>query len=153
MESFLRENLLAEGTGGVLARKSSQSDEQFRLRVLGHPLQQAFERYYIALTILSKSGSGVVTGGELERACHLAAQRLSLLYTPAAPEFFDKTLFRVFIRKAKELRLFWTDDNSKLAFDDSLELWTKDAKALLGRELRQTIEKVSPNVSLSAART
>jgi glycerol-3-phosphate O-acyltransferase len=151
IDVFLREGLLTEEPEGVLVRKSSQSDEQYRLRVLGHPLQQAFERYYIALTILSKGGSGVMTSGELERACHLAAQRLSLLYTPAAPEFFDKTLFRVFIRKAKELRLFWTDGNSKLAFDESIERWTRDARAVLAREMRQTIEKITPGVALPPA--
>ena len=66
----------------------------FRLRALGHPLQQAFERYYIAISVLAKNGPGALGAAELESLCHLAAQRLSLLYAPAAPEFFDKTLCR-----------------------------------------------------------
>ena len=79
--------------------------------------------------------------------CQLAAQRLSLLYAPAAPEFFDKTLFRGFIQKLRELKLVWPDENGKLVFDARLDAWAKDAKVILGRELRHTIEKISPETA------
>ena len=144
---FVREGLLqqvSEDDGGILARNAGQSDEVFRLRALGHPLQQAFERYYIAISVLAKNGPGALAAGELESLCHLAAQRLSLLYAPAAPEFFDKSLFRTFIRKLRELKLVSTDENAKLVFDQRLDNWARDAKTILGRELRHTIEKVSP---------
>lgn len=147
IEVFVREGLLqpvSDDNGGILARNAGQSDEVFRLRALGHPLQQAFERYYIAISVLAKNGSGVLGAGELESLCQLAAQRLSLLYAPAAPEFFDKTLFRGFIQKLRELELVWLDHNSKLVFDQRLDAWARDAKVILGRELRHTIEKVSP---------
>ena len=144
---FIREGLLqqvSEDDGGILARNAGQSDEVFRLRALGHPLQQAFERYYIAISVLAKNGPGALGAAELESLCHLAAQRLSLLYAPAAPEFFDKTLFRSFIQKLREMKLVWADENSKLVFDQRLDNWAKDATTILGRELRHTIEKVSP---------
>ena len=144
---FIREGLLeqvSDDDGGILARNAGQSDEVFRLRALGHPLQQAFERYYIAISVLAKNGPGALGAGELESLCHLAAQRLSLLYAPAAPEFFDKTLFRSFIQKLRELKLVWPDENSKLVFDARLDNWAKDAQTILGRELRHPIEKVSP---------
>ncbi len=147
---FIREGLLqqvSEDDDGILARNAGQSDEVFRLRAIGHPLQQAFERYYIAISVLAKNGSGTLGAGELESLCHLAAQRLSLLYAPAAPEFFDKGLFRGFIQKLRELKLVWADENSKLVFDHRLEVWAKDAKTILGRELRHTIEKVSPEAA------
>src|SRR3546814_180615 len=147
IEVFIREGLLeqvSEDDGGILSRNAGQSDEVFRLRALGHPLQQAFERYYIAISVLAKNGSGTLGAGELESLCQLAAQRLSLLYAPAAPEFFDKALFRGFIQKLRELDLVWLDGNSKLVFDQRLDTWARDAKVILGRELRHTIEKVSP---------
>ncbi|WP_407908566.1 glycerol-3-phosphate 1-O-acyltransferase PlsB [Lysobacter claricitrinus] len=130
--------------GEQLSRNASQSDEVFRLRAIGHSLQQAFERYYIAISVLVKNGPGTLSAGELETLCHLAAQRLSLLYAPAAPEFFDKSLFRGFISKLRELRMVWADENGKLTFDERLDTWAKDAKFILGRELRHSIEKVSP---------
>jgi glycerol-3-phosphate O-acyltransferase len=141
-ESLLE--LVSGDDGGILGRNAGQSDEVFRLRALGHPLQQAFERYYIAISVLAKNGPGTLGAGELESLCQLAAQRLSLLYAPAAPEFFDKALFRGFIQKLRELGLVKLDHNSKLAFDQRLDAWAKDAKVILGRELRHTIEKVSP---------
>ncbi|MDB6164268.1 MAG: acyltransferase family protein, partial [Xanthomonadaceae bacterium] len=147
IDVFIREGLLAqvgEEDGDILGRKSGQSDEMFRLRAIGHALQQAFERYYIAMSVLAKNGPGTLGTGELESLCQLAAQRLSLLYAPAAPEFFDKSLFRGFILKLRELRLVWPDANNKLVFDQQLDAWARDAKMILGRELRHTIEKVSP---------
>jgi glycerol-3-phosphate O-acyltransferase len=150
IDVFIREGLLSEvgeEGGDMLGRNAGQSDEMFRLRAIGHALQQAFERYYIAISVLAKNGPGTLGTGELESLCQLAAQRLSLLYAPAAPEFFDKSLFRSFILKLRELRLVWPDANSKLVFDQRLDAWAKDAKVILGRELRHTIEKVSPDAA------
>ncbi|RZA18171.1 MAG: glycerol-3-phosphate 1-O-acyltransferase PlsB [Lysobacteraceae bacterium] len=148
IEVFIREGLLqqvSEDDGGILQRYAGQTDEVFRLRAIGHALQQAFERYYIAISVLVKNGSGTLSAGELESLCQLAAQRLSLLYANTAPEFFDKGLFRGFIQKLRELKLVWADENGKLAFDERLSGWAKDARVVLGRELRHTIEKVSPD--------
>ncbi|HEY5851172.1 MAG TPA: glycerol-3-phosphate 1-O-acyltransferase, partial [Lysobacter sp.] len=153
IEVFIREGLLErinEEEGGILARNAGQTDEVFRLRAIGHSLQQAFERYYIAISVLVKNGAGTLTASELESMCQLAAQRLSLLYAPAAPEFFDKTLFRGFIQKLREMKLVWPDENGKLAFDARLDAWAKDAKVILGRELRHTIEKISPETAKAA---
>ncbi|MGQ4582018.1 glycerol-3-phosphate 1-O-acyltransferase PlsB [Lysobacter sp. F60174L2] len=150
IDVFIREGLLervSDEDGGILARNAGQSDEVFRLRAIGHSLQQAFERYYIAISVLVKNGIGTLSAGELESLCQLAAQRLSLLYAPAAPEFFDKTLFRGFIQKLRELKLVWVDANGKLVFDQQLEAWARDAKFILGRELRHSIEKVSPEAA------
>jgi glycerol-3-phosphate O-acyltransferase len=148
IEVFIREGLLqqvGEDDGGILQRNAGQTDEVFRLRAIGHALQQAFERYYIAISVLVKNGSGTLSAGELESMCQLAAQRLSLLYANTAPEFFDKSLFRGFIQKLRELKLVWANENGKLAFDERLNAWAKDARVVLGRELRHTIEKVSPD--------
>ncbi|MCA1714649.1 MAG: glycerol-3-phosphate 1-O-acyltransferase PlsB, partial [Gammaproteobacteria bacterium] len=150
IDVFVREGLLehVDGEdGGVLSRNAGQSDEVFRLRAIGHPLQQAFERYYIAISVLAKNGPGSLSSAELESLCHLAAQRLSLLYASTAPEFFDKTLFRGFIQKLRELKLVWPDPHNKLLFDQRLDAWARDAKVILGRELRHTIEKVSPEAA------
>lgn len=150
IEVFIASRLLehvGDDDGGVLARNAGQTDEVFRLRAIGHSLQQAFERYYIAISVLVKNGPGTLGTAELESLCQQAAQRLSLLYAPAAPEFFDKTLFRGFIQKLRELRLVWPDENSKLRFDARLDAWARDAKVILGRELRHTIERVSPEAA------
>lgn len=154
IDLFVREDLLQnvnDDDASILARNTGQTDEVFRLRAIGHSLQQAFERYYIAISVLVKNGPGKLSAGELESLCQQAAQRLSLLYAPAAPEFFDKGLFRGFIQKLRELKLVWPDENSKLLFDENLATWAKDAKLILGRELRHTIERVSPEAAQAEA--
>ena len=147
MDLFIAEGLLHvvnDEDGGILSRGPGQTDEVFRLRAIAHSLQQAFERYFIAITTLVKNGPRTLSAGELETLCHLAAQRLSLLYAPAAPEFFDKSLFRGFIGKLRDLKLVWICPNGKLDFDERLNNWEKDAKLVLSRELRHTITKISP---------
>ena len=150
VDVFVREGLLQrinDEDGGILQRNQGQSDEVFRLRAIGHSLQQAFERYYITISVLVKNGPGTLGAAELESLCQLAAQRLSLLYAETAPEFFDKSLFRGFIQKLREMKLVWPDQNSKLLFDERLATWANDAKLILGRELRHTIERVSPEAA------
>jgi glycerol-3-phosphate O-acyltransferase len=147
IDVFVAEGLLTAASdeeGGILARGPGQTDEVFRLRAIAHSLQQAFERYFIAITTLVKNGPRTLSAGELETLCHLTAQRLSLLYAPAAPEFFDKSLFRGFIQKLRELKLVWVGENGKLDFDERLTVWEKDARFVLSRELRHTITKMSP---------
>jgi len=147
IDLFIAEGLLhcvSDEDGGILSRGPGQTDEVFRLRAIAHSLQQAFERYFIAVTTLVKNGPRTLSAGELETLCHLAAQRLSLLYAPAAPEFFDKSLFRGFIGKLRDLKMVWPCPNGKLDFDERLNTWEKDAKLVLSRELRHTITKISP---------
>jgi glycerol-3-phosphate O-acyltransferase len=135
---------------GQLQRGPGQTDEVFQLRVIAHSLLQAFERYYIAIAVLVKNGPGTVSAGELENLCHLTAQRLSLLYSQAAPEFFDRSLFRGFISKLRELGFVRSDAQGKLVYDERLEGWAKDSKIILSRELRHSILKITPEMARKA---
>ena len=113
---------------------------------IAHSMLQAFERYYIAIAALVKNGPGTLSAAELENLCHLTAQRLSLLYEPSAPEFFDKNLFRGFIALLRERRVIRTDDSGKLDFDAALEEVARDARVILAREVRDSILKITPEV-------
>jgi glycerol-3-phosphate O-acyltransferase len=85
-----------------------------------------------------------LTGGELENACTLTAQRLGLLNELSAPEFFDKALFRGFIQKLRERKVVWTDENGKLDYDRALEDLVRDSRVILSREVRHSILKITP---------
>ena len=66
------------------------------------------ERYYLAIALLLRSGSGRLTQEALERQCQLMAQRMSMLYELNSPEFFERALllldqFNVF-QRAGDLR-------------------------------------------------
>src|SRR3546814_7224610 len=55
IDVMLAENLLeTEAENAILCRGPGQTDEVYRLRVVAQSLQQAFERYYIAIAIRSE---------------------------------------------------------------------------------------------------
>ncbi len=128
----------------MLERSAGQDDGAFQLKVIARSLIQAFERYYITVAALTKNGPHTLTSAELESACTLTAQRLSLLQELSSPEFFDKSLFRGFIQKLRERRVVWTDDAGKLDYDVALEGMVRDARVILSREVRHSILKITP---------
>ena len=145
IDFFVRRGLLeSTGDGRVLERAPGQDDSAFQLKVIARSLIQAFERYYITIAALAKNGPHTMTGAELENACALTAQRLSLLNELSAPEFFDKALFRGFIQKLRERRVVWTDDAGKLDYDSALDGIVRDARVILSREVRHSILKITP---------
>jgi glycerol-3-phosphate O-acyltransferase len=145
IDFFVRRGLLeAVSDGRVLERSPGQDDGAYQLKVIARSLIQAFERYYITIAALAKNGPHTMSGAELENACTLTAQRLSLLNELSAPEFFDKALFRGFIQKLRERRIVWTDDDGKLDYDAALEGMVRDARVILSREVRHSILKITP---------
>ncbi|WP_426701811.1 glycerol-3-phosphate 1-O-acyltransferase PlsB [Rhodanobacter sp. Col0626] len=145
IDFFVRRGLLESSSDGrVLERGPGQDDGAYQLKVIARSLIQAFERYYITIAALAKNGPHTLTSAELENACTLTAQRLSLLNELSAPEFFDKALFRGFIQKLRERRIVWTDDAGKLDYDSALEGMVRDARVILSREVRHSILKITP---------
>ncbi|XRD79519.1 glycerol-3-phosphate 1-O-acyltransferase PlsB [Dyella halodurans] len=145
IDFFVRRGLLeATGDGRVLERGPGQDDAAYQLKIIARSLIQAFERYYITIAALVKNGPHTLTAAELENACALTAQRLSLLNELSAPEFFDKALFRGFIHKLRESRIVWTDEAGKLDYDRGMEDMVRDARVILAREVRHSILKITP---------
>ncbi|MFC5742510.1 glycerol-3-phosphate 1-O-acyltransferase PlsB [Dyella tabacisoli] len=153
IDLFVRRGLLeSAGEGRLLERGPGQDDAAYQLKVIARSLIQAFERYYITIAALVKNGPHTLTGAELENACTLTAQRLSLLNELSAPEFFDKALFRGFIHKLRESRVVWTDPDGKLGYDQVLEGMVRDARVILSREVRHSILKITPGGDTEAAK-
>ncbi|HZX71424.1 MAG TPA: glycerol-3-phosphate 1-O-acyltransferase PlsB [Rhodanobacter sp.] len=145
IDFLVRRGLLESNNDGrSLERSAGQEDSAFQLKVIARSLIQAFERYYITIAALAKNGPHMMTGAELENACTLTAQRLSLLNELSAPEFFDKALFRGFIQKLRERKVVWSDDDGKLDYDAALEELVRDARVILSREVRHSILKITP---------
>jgi glycerol-3-phosphate O-acyltransferase len=142
---YVRRGLLIESRGGrILSREAGQTDGAFRLRLIARGLLQAFERYYLALSVLVKNGSGTLTMAEVEQLCHLTAQRLTLVYEMNAPEYFDRSLFRAFLQELKNRGVIELDEDGRLVFGDELAQVVEDARLILRRELRHAVQKLSP---------
>jgi glycerol-3-phosphate O-acyltransferase len=144
---MIRHELLKrDGPNGELSRPGGASREELQLRVMGHVLLQTFERFYITVAILAKNGSGTLTRPELERLCHLTAQRISQLNEFAAPEFSDRNLFRQFIALLREGGVLTTNEDEKLEFNAVIQQISDDSRFILSREIRNGIFRVAPQV-------
>jgi glycerol-3-phosphate O-acyltransferase len=131
---------------GVLMRPKTGSPEDWKLRITAHTLLQTFERYYITVAILAKNGSGTLTRSELERLCILTAQRITELNEFAAPEFYDRNLFRQFIGQLRENGVLTANEENKLEFNAVIRQISEDARYVLSKEIRHGIMRVAPQV-------
>jgi glycerol-3-phosphate O-acyltransferase len=131
---------------GTLERPDGGSNKAFLLRLLGRALLQTYQRYYITLAVLAKNGSGTLTRGELERLCTLTAQRISRLNEFAAPEFYDKNLFRQFIELLRSSGILFVNEKGKFEYTELLGQIAEDAKLILSKDIRHAIIKIAPQL-------
>jgi glycerol-3-phosphate O-acyltransferase len=110
-----------------------------QLSLLAEATIQTLERYYLAIAVLLRAGSGSITHQALEERCHLMAQRMSILYGLDSPEFFDKSLFRNFIELLGRRQVITTAGDGTLVFGEPLLGVAADAQLVLSEQLRHDI--------------
>ena len=162
-ELFLRwrEDELAKVVDGVLAalaelgvlqpnedrsvwmRPPPDSPGALQLSMLSQATIQTIERYYLAIALLLKAGSGVINQKALEQRCQLAAQRINMLYGFNSPEFFDRTLFENFIDLLRERGVLKAGEGGNLEFDKVLVRVAADAQLVLSEQIRHSILQVT----------
>jgi glycerol-3-phosphate O-acyltransferase len=162
-ELFLRwrEEELAKVVEGVLAalaengvlqpnedrsawmRPPPDSPAALQLSMLAQATIQTIERYYLAISMLLKAGSGVITQKALEQDCQLAAQRINMLYGFNSPEFFDRALFGNFIDLLRERGVIRVGEGATLEFGDVLVRVAADAQLVLSEQIRHSILQVA----------
>ncbi|HEU5136020.1 MAG TPA: glycerol-3-phosphate 1-O-acyltransferase PlsB [Steroidobacteraceae bacterium] len=162
-ELFLRwrEDELAKVVDGVLAalaelgvlrpnedrtlwmRPPPDSPAALQLSMLSQATIQTIERYYLAIALLLKAGTGVMNQKTLEQQCHLAAQRINMLYGFNSPEFFDRALFENFIDLLRERGVLKAGEGGNLEFDEVLGRVAADAQLVLSEQIRHSILQVT----------
>jgi glycerol-3-phosphate O-acyltransferase len=118
------------------------SSEAMQLSLLAQPTLQTIERYYLAIALLLRAGSGQMTQAQLEKRCQEMAQRMVTLYGFFSPEFFDRSLFEGFLGLLRRRAVIRADAEGKLVFDDVLERIASDAQLVLSEQLRHSILQV-----------
>ena len=124
-------------------RPPPDSPAALQLSMLAQGSIQTIERYYLAISLLLKAGSGVMTQKALEQDCQLAAQRINMLYGFNSPEFFDRALFQNFIDLLRESGVFRTGAGGNLEFDEVLVRVAADAQLVLSEQIRHSILQVA----------
>ncbi len=141
--NVLIDKKLLSQKGNRIVRPELGSSEFVQLSVLSRFIMQTLERYYIAVAVLIKQGSGKLDAAELEAQSTQMAERMSILFGLNAPEFFDKSLFRNFIGKLKQKQVLVENADGKLEYDEQIEQIADDAVLILNAELRQAIIQVT----------
>ncbi len=131
--------------GDYLIRPSVSSNAFIMLSVLSEQVIQILERYYIAIALLQRSGTGTLNKDDMVRNCSLMAQRISILHGLNAPEFFDKALFKNLIDELLERNVLTLAEDGNILFAERIESIASDAKVLLNAELRRSILQVTLN--------
>jgi glycerol-3-phosphate O-acyltransferase len=129
--------------GAEWRRPLTGTIEAVQLSILGQVTVQIIERYYLAISLLLKAGSGRVTQEALENQCQLMAQRMSLLYELNSPEFFDKALFKNFIDLLRARNVLGVNAEGRLTFTEMLLAVSADAQLVLHEQIRNSILQVT----------
>lgn len=145
VEILIDHGLLSRADDGAkLRRAEGGSVEAGRFNLLARSLLTTLERYYIAIAVLAKNGSGVLSRQQLERLCIMTAQRISLLQEFDAPEFCDRNLFRQFIRELRRREILVGNEQDKLEFGEALDRMGADSRLFLEKGIRHGILRVAP---------
>lgn len=122
-----------------LVRPPAGSEKAFQLLMLGQSMVPMLQRFYLAIAILIRNGSGVLSRQRLETMCQQSAERLSMIYGLHSPDFFNKSLFHDFIRTLESLDVLRKNSDNLIEFDDDLTNIGIDARLVLGEEIRHSI--------------
>jgi glycerol-3-phosphate O-acyltransferase len=107
--------------------------------MLGQSMVPMLQRFYLVIAILVRNGSGTLTRQRLEAMCQQSAERLSMIYGLHSPDFFNKSLFRDFIRTLQDIEVLRRNSDGYIEFDDDLTNIGADARLVLGEEIRHSI--------------
>jgi glycerol-3-phosphate O-acyltransferase len=135
--------LTASEDRSVWRRPPAECAEAVQLSVLARATVPIIERYYLAVSLLLKAGSGRLTQDALEGQCQLTAQRMSMLYELNSPEFFERAQFGNFIDLARSRGVLAEDADGRLIFEPAmLDAIVRDAQLVLHEQMRNSILQI-----------
>ncbi|MEP7244872.1 MAG: glycerol-3-phosphate 1-O-acyltransferase PlsB [Gammaproteobacteria bacterium] len=133
----------ATADGTVWRRPPPSSAQAIQLSLLAQATIQTIERYYLAVALLLRAGSGEITQSALEQRCQLMGQRMTMLYGFNSPEFFDRTMFENFIDLLRARGVVRVASGGTLEFDEVLRHVAADAQLVLNEQIRHSILQVT----------
>ncbi|MEL6216226.1 MAG: hypothetical protein AAFQ99_11195, partial [Pseudomonadota bacterium] len=125
--------------GEMLRRPPAGAQEAHALSQLGQAVVPILQRYFMAIVLMHRYGSGTLTQSKLEALCQLCAERLSILYGMRSPDFFDKRLFRAFASVLRDSGVTTLNADRCLEYEIDFDAIEQQARRVLGEPLRQAI--------------
>ncbi len=121
----------------------TRAAEFIHLNTLANTTKHSLERFFFTVEILIKAGSGKLQSQQLETACTMLAQRMSLIHELSGPEFSDKALFRSYIQALKANGILEENGEGYLIFGEALLRSYEDTHSLLNADTRQSIQQIT----------
>jgi glycerol-3-phosphate O-acyltransferase len=137
------ELLARDDADDSFVRPPTGSEKAYQLLMLGQSMIPVLQRFYLAIAILVRNGSGVLSRSRLETLCEQSAERLSIIYGLHSPDFFNRALFHDFIAELQEQGILRRNKDGKLEYAESLVDIGADARLVLGEEIRHSILSLS----------
>ena len=140
LKLLIEQEVIVELGQGIVGSPEGNSQAYQKLIVLASPAQQSLERYFMALTLLSKQGSDRLTAEQVVTLCHVVGQRVSVLHADDLPDMFDKALFTSFIDTL--VRMGYVSINQEtnlLSFDERIDRIAEFAKFVLQPDMMQVL--------------
>lgn len=140
LKLLIEQEVIVELGQGIVGSPEGNSQAYQKLIVLASPAQQSLERYFMALTLLSKQGSDRLTTEQVVTLCHVVGQRVSVLHADDLPDMFDKALFTSFIDTL--VRMGYISINTEtnlLSFDERIDRIAEFAKFVLQPDMMQVL--------------
>jgi len=138
MSCLLDQGLLNQSSDNL----SVNPDQQQTITHLSRGVLLSLERFYLTVLLLKQKGQGAFTRFELEKACGVAAEKLSTLNGLNSPEFFDKVLFKGFIEMLYSEGIVWANDKGKLAYGAVLDSIIDDAGLVMSQQVRKNLHQL-----------
>lgn len=128
----------------VWRRAPTGTAEAVQMSILAHTTISTIERFYLALALLVKAGSGTLTQDALEQQCVHQASRMSVLYGLDSPDFFDRAMFRSFLDLLRRREFLRTDGLARLVYEESvINPVIEDAQRVLSEQIRHSVLQVT----------
>ncbi len=144
LEALARQGVLERvDDGGAWRRPTPSSPRAIQLSLLAEATVQTIERYYLAIALLRRAGSGEVNARGLADRCQLMAQRMDMLYGFNSPEFSDRAMFEQFISQLLARGVIRADEAGMLCWDEVLDRVAADAEFVLSEQIRHSILQVT----------
>jgi len=139
LEALARDGLLLHRDDGRgWQRAAAGSSEAVSLLRLAQVVMPALERDYLCASLLARAPGGAIGRETLETRCRISAARLARTHGRDAGDLYDKYLFDTFLRTL-EARGFVTADGTRLQATDTMREVEREARAVLGEQVRHAI--------------
>jgi glycerol-3-phosphate O-acyltransferase len=143
VQLFLDLGLARTNPDGAVRAADRYSSAHAGLDLLARSLRHLLRRNYLTIALLTRVGSGKLTRERLEELMQMLAQRLSLLFEFAPPDFYERSTFASYIDTLLETGLLHEDADGSLHLHEHARTWEHYVERLLPADAVLAIRRVA----------